>query len=90
VAPADTALSLRCLTVPEVARYLRMSRDRVRDLIRRGELRAIDTAPTRCGRPRWIITPEALAEWERRRTAGPQPKPVRRRKRTPDVDYYPD
>jgi transposase len=90
VPPANTAPALRGLTVPDMARRYRMSRDRVRDMIRRGELRAIDTARARCGKPRWVVTPEALAEWERRRAAGPQPRPQRRRRRTPAVDYYPD
>jgi hypothetical protein len=65
-----------------------MSRDRVCAMIRRGELGAIDTG-TR-GRPRLIILPHHLAEWERsRRAAVCPPRPTPRRRRPPK-DYYPD
>jgi excisionase family DNA binding protein len=79
----------RGLTVPELARRLRLGRDRVRRLIAAGELPAIDVAAVRCGRPRWIVLPEALAAWERSRQVSPPPAPPRRRKRTHLVDYYP-
>jgi transposase len=88
--PADAAPALRGLTVPDLARRYRVGRHTVRGWIARGELRATNTAPALCGRPRWIITPEALAEWEQRRAAGPTPRPARRRRRTALVDYYPD
>ncbi len=51
-------------------------------LIASGELAAINVAAKIGGRPQWRITAEALAEFERRRSA--QPKPVtagRRRKK---------
>ena len=87
-APATAA---RGLTVRDVARRYRVGEDKVRGWIRRGELRAINTAAVLCGKPRWVVTPEALAEFERRRTGGAPPKPARRRRRrTEIVDYYPD
>jgi hypothetical protein len=59
-------------------------------MIARGEVVAVNTASTVCGKPRWIILPEALATFERRRrSAGPAPKP-RRQKRSDIVDFYPD
>jgi excisionase family DNA binding protein len=79
----------RGMTVPELAKRLRLGRDRVRALIRSGEIAAIDTAPTRCGRPRWLVMPEALAAWERSRQVTPPPPGPRPRKRTAMVDYYP-
>jgi excisionase family DNA binding protein len=79
----------RGLTVREAARYLRLGRDTVRGLIRRGELGAVDTAP-RGGRPRLIILPHHLAEWERSRRATAPAPPSRRRKRAAVKDYYPD
>ena len=86
---ADTAA--RGLTVRDVARRYRVGEDKVRGWIRRGELRAINTAAVLCGKPRWVVMPEALAEFERRRTGGAPPKPARRRRRrTEIVDYYPD
>jgi hypothetical protein len=80
------------LTPNEFARVVRMSPDRVRDMIRSGELGAIDTSRHRCGRPRYVILPQHVAEWEqRRRAATPEaPKPPRKRKQTGFVDYYPD
>ena len=78
------------LTVPEFATRYRVSRDKVRVWIDRGELRAVNTADARCGKPRWVILPDALAAFEKRRAGGPPPKPARRRKRTYSVDYFPD
>jgi transposase len=77
------------LTVRDVARRYRVGEDKVRSWIARGELRAINTAAALCGRPRWVIPVEALAEFERRRAGGPQPKPTRRRRRREAIDYYP-
>jgi hypothetical protein len=80
----------RGLTVRDVARRYRVSPDKVRAWIARGELRAINTASAMCGKPRFVIPPEALTDFERRRDASPPPIPPRRRKRTNLVDYYPD
>jgi excisionase family DNA binding protein len=79
------------LTVTEVARRFRVSADKVRTWIKRGELRAVNTADRRCRRPRFIVPVEALSDFERRRAAAtPEaPKPPRR-KRTNAVDFYPD
>jgi excisionase family DNA binding protein len=88
--PTDPAPALRGLTIPDMAKRYRVGRDTVRGWIARGELRATNTAPSLCGRARCVVTPEALADFERRRAAGPQPKPARRRKRTVMIDYYPD
>jgi excisionase family DNA binding protein len=76
-------------TVRDLAAYYRVSEDKIRRWIACGELRAINTAGKLCGKPRWVIPPDAQAEFERRRTAGPPPKPPRRR-RPVMVDYYPD
>jgi hypothetical protein len=89
VSPADTPPAVG-LTVADVARRYRVGPDKVRSWIARGELAAINTATALCGRPRWVVTPEALAAFERRRTSGPPPKPARRPKRTVAVDYFPD
>jgi hypothetical protein len=80
----------RGLTPREVGRRYRMSAERVRAMIVRGELGAVDTARTRCGRPRWVVMPHHLADWERSRRAGPLPRPAPRRRRTGLVDYYQD
>jgi transposase len=88
--PPDTAPT-HGLTVREVARRYRVSEDKVRVWIGRGELKAINTATVLCGRPRWVIPPEALAVFEKARRGGPTPKPQRRRRPDPGfVDYFPD
>jgi hypothetical protein len=80
----------RGLTPNELARLLRVNADRVRSWIKSGELPAINTAPARCGKPRYVVLPHHLAVFERSRQAADPPRPTRRRKRTALVDYYPD
>lgn len=79
------------LTVRDVARRYRVGVTRVLGWIQRGELRAINRRDTLCGRPSWVIPPEALADFERCRQAPTPdaPKPARRKK-TYAVDYYPN
>jgi hypothetical protein len=80
----------RGLTPAEVGRLLRVSPDFVRAEIRAGRLGAIDTSRQRCRRSRFVVLPHHLREWEQsRRAAAPQATP-RRRKRTCEVDFYPD
>lgn len=87
----DTPLSPhRGLTVADVAARYRVSPDRVRGWIARGELAALNTRDVRAGRPRFVVTPEALAAFERSRAVAPLPKPTRRKKKIVQVDYYPD
>jgi hypothetical protein len=73
-----------------VARRYRVGQDKVRAWIASGQLDAVNTAAVLCGRPRWVILPDALERFERGRQATQPPKPPRRRKRTDDIDYYPD
>src|SRR5262249_9515783 len=81
----------RGFTPNELARILRVSADRVRDWIRRGELKALNTAPPRCGRPRFIVLPHHLAEFERaRQVVTPSKAPPRRRRRSVVFNYYPN
>ena len=87
--PSVDALSAPGLTVPEVARRYRVGEDKVRGWIARGLLRAINRRDHRCGRPSWVVTPEALAAFEQERQA-PTPPPKRRKKPSGFVDYYPD
>jgi hypothetical protein len=64
----------------------------VRGWIRRGELLALNVADSKCGRPRFVVTPEALEQFERSRAAATPDKPVPRRKRRPAgmIDFFPD
>jgi hypothetical protein len=77
------------LTVADVAKRYRVSPDKVRRWIDRGELLAVNTAEALCGKPRYVITAEALAEFERRRSTAPPPKPKRRKKSPVMMDYFP-
>jgi hypothetical protein len=61
----------RNFTPPEVARRYRVATKKVLAWIRKGELRALNLANRGCSRPRYSITPEALAEFERARTVVP-------------------
>ena len=74
-------------TVPDVARRYRVGEDKVRAWIKAGELPAINTAATLCAKPRYVVTADALKQFELRRAVGPVPKPRRRHR---EVDYYPD
>jgi hypothetical protein len=85
-APPD----LRGYTVRDVALRYRVSEDKVRAWIRAGQLRAVNTSSARCGRPRFVIPPDALSEFEQARSACPPPKPPRRRRRPALTDFYPD
>jgi hypothetical protein len=77
-------------TVPELAPLLRVSEDRVRAWIKSGALPAINTNDAKCGRPRFIVLPEQLAEFCRSRSAAqPQPAP-RRPRRKAEVDHFPE
>jgi transposase len=79
------------LTTRDVARRYRVGQDKVRKWIARGELVAVNTATALCGRPRWVVTADALAAFERGRRAGPSARPPGRRKRKANfVDFYPD
>jgi hypothetical protein len=90
VGAEPTQAAERGYTPNELARVLRVSPDRVRAWIQSGQLGAVNTASALCGRPRYVVLPHHLAEFERRRAAAPPPKPPRRRTRTKAVDYYPD
>jgi hypothetical protein len=79
----------RGLTVADVARYLRVSEDKVRRWLATGELVAVNTSSSLAARPRWVVSRASLAEFERRRSSVPTPKPSRRRIQHVPVDYYP-
>jgi hypothetical protein len=78
------------LTVREFARLWRVGTDKVRGWIRSRKLGAINTSEAECGKPRFVILPEHIAEFTKRREVAPPRKLARRRKRTALVDYYPD
>jgi hypothetical protein len=77
-------------TVADLAKRWRISPDKVRGFLRRGELLGINVATHRCSKPQWRITPESVRAFEAGRTSAPPPKPARRRRRAAEVDYFPD
>ena len=79
----------RAMTVPELARFLRVGRGKLAKMIRRGELAAVNVAASGCHRPRLVVLPQSLEEFVGRRSTRNPAKPTKRRKRTNVVDYYP-
>lgn len=77
-------------TVRDLAARYCIGEDKVRGWIKAGELCAINTAGVACAKPRYVVTADALHDFERRRFAGP-PTPTKkpRRKKSELVDYYP-
>jgi excisionase family DNA binding protein len=77
------------LSPSKVARRLSVGVHTVLAWIASGELRALNTARKRTGRPRWKITPTALAEFEQKRSSMPVPRSARRPRRRADyTDYF--
>ena len=80
----------RGVTPNELATLLRVSINKVLTWIKAGELPAINTASRQGGKPRFVVLPHHLAEWEKtRRPVAPMPR-GRRKKRTVEIDYFPD
>lgn len=81
----------RGLTPRELGRRWRMSHDAIRGLIRAGHLKALNLAPARCTRPRFVILPQHIEEFERRREAAAVTVAPRDKRRKPvEIDYFPD
>jgi hypothetical protein len=75
------------LTPPQVAAQYRVDVHRVLGWIKRGDLHAINVGDG-TQRPRFRISPEALAQFEARRSATPQPRITRQRRRQSAVKEY--
>jgi hypothetical protein len=80
----------RGLTPPEVARLLRVSPDKVLLWIRQGLLGAVNTSSRACGRPRYVVLPRHLDEFVNAKAASTDKRTQRRKKRSKQVDYYPE
>ena len=71
------------LSPPTIAKRYGVKPDKVLAWIATGELEAVNVAERSTGRPRWRVSPEALAAFEKRRSSKPTPVvPRRRRERT--------
>jgi hypothetical protein len=70
------AAQRRNLTPPEIARRYGVANNKVLEWIHTGELAALNLARRGCDRPRYSITPESLAAFERARAVAPQADPT--------------
>lgn len=75
------------LTPREAAAYLRIGRDALMAMIRRGELGAV--AHRQSGRTRYVILPSHLDTYVNQHQAANPPKSPRK-KQTNGIDYFPD
>jgi transposase len=69
---AGSNVERKIYTPPEVARRHRVSPVKVIGWLRSGELKGIDVSSAPGGRPRFRITADDLAEFERRRAVASQ------------------
>ena len=72
----------KTLTPAQVAELLQTSVDRVTDLVRSGELAAIDIGAKGAKRRTWRIAEDELARWLASRSTTPRTRPTPRRKRS--------
>lgn len=77
-----------CITPPALAKRWASAPETVLALIASGDLEAFDARRPGSSRPRWRITPEAVAEFQRRRSGKSRPKPARRRRKDPNVTEF--
>lgn len=77
----------RYLTPPAYAARLGVKPAKILGWIASGELEALNLAARATSRPRYRISPDAIAQFERRRSAGPLPKQIRRRRSASVKDF---
>jgi hypothetical protein len=77
-------------TPPQLARLWQVSRKKILGWLARGELRGIDLATRRGGRPRWRIPLDAVLAFEQARAAVPTAEvaPRRRRPAVGVIEYF--
>ncbi len=76
------------MTPPQYARSRGIGEDKVLAWIHSGELRAINLATKRTGRPRYVLRPEDIEAFELGRSVTPTGGKTRRRRSDPDVIEY--
>lgn len=75
-------------TPPQLAAEYGCSSETIHSHIKAGRLKAFSLSPPNCKRPRWLISPEAVAEFERTYAYQTTPKPRRSRRKTKAFTEY--
>lgn len=84
-------MTARGMTPNEFAALARISPDRVRGMIARGELGAVNVGMNRLSKPRFVILPAHIEAWEQaNRVAKPATKAKRRKPEVGVTNFYPD
>lgn len=81
-------MSVAYTTPPKYAARLGCKPETVTGWIDSGELAAINVARRGSRRPRYRISPEAIAAFEAARSTVPAPKPIRRRRSSAYVPTF--
>jgi hypothetical protein len=76
------------LTPPQIAEQWGISPEKVIAWIRRGELRAINVAERRSGRPRYVVDIDDLEAFEGSRMVSPPARTVRRRRAAKVFEFF--
>lgn len=84
---AALAVVGRYFTPPQLAEVWRVDPGTILAHIRSGRLRAFSTSPPGTRRPRWKISPAAVAEFEQLHSAQPPVTPVRSGRRKRDLGF---
>ena len=86
---AETSTKSR-ITPPQLARHMGVSPDKILHWIRTGELRAFNAATRVGGRPRYLISADAVAEFEKRREVVCTAKARRRTRKKNDgvIEFF--
>lgn len=84
----DTGMTPTYLSPRQLARQLGVGPAKIIGWIRRGELRAINVATRLVGKPRYRISPAAVAQWEQGRSATPERQAKPRRRRRIQTEWY--
>jgi hypothetical protein len=85
-----TPLPAGGFSVADLCRRWKIGGDKIRTLLRRGELVGINVATDRAGKPQWRVTAESVQRFEQARSSAPPPPRGRHRPRPEATDYYPN
>jgi hypothetical protein len=77
-------------SIADLCRRWKVGAEKVHGFLRRGELVGVNLASHLSAKPMWRITAESVREFEQRRSSQPLPKPQRRRRKCPAIDYFAD